>query len=139
MAVQQQPEAYLVGDPKWSMDSGAAARTRVVNHSRSSGESMGPDLCPRPLAWLRRRCRLNDGWVHVLDLTDSHTDSTLASTSDTEQMPGGASLARDLVSLPQPPIGVHATGELSFGELRIRVVSDPGPRTPEGTGGWGVA
>ena len=27
----------------------AAARTRVVNHSRSSGESMGPGLCPRPL------------------------------------------------------------------------------------------
>ena len=50
-------------------------------------------------------------------------------------MTGGASLARDLVSLPQPPIGVPATGELSFGELRIRVVSDPGPRTPEGTGG----
>ena len=39
IAVQQQPEAYLVGDPKWSMDSGAAARTRVVNHSRSSGDS----------------------------------------------------------------------------------------------------
>ena len=31
----------------------------------------------------------------------------LASTSDNEQIPGGGSLARDLVSLPQPPIGVH--------------------------------
>ena len=115
MAVQQQPEAYLVGDPKWSMDSGAAARTRVVNHSRSSGESMGPDLCLRPLAWLRRRCRLNDGRVHVCDLTDLKTDKFLAFTSDTEQIPGGASLSRDQVSLPQPPVGGPATRELSFG------------------------
>ena len=105
MAVQQQPEAYLVGDPKWSMDSGAAARTRVVNHSRSSGDSTGPGLCPRPLAWLRRRCRLNGGRVHVCDLTSVADLKFLASTSDTEQTPGGASLSRDQVSQPQPPIG----------------------------------
>ena len=107
MAVQQQPEAYLVGDPKWSMDSGAAAITRVVNHSRSSGESMGPGLCPRPLARLRRRCRLNEGRVHVDYLTDLVHSKGISSTSDNEQMPGGASLPRDLVSQPQPPIGVH--------------------------------
>ena len=53
-------------------------------------------------------------------------------------MTGGASLPRDQVSQPQPPIGVHAMRELSFGELRKEVVSDPGPRTPEGTGGGGV-
>ena len=34
-------------------------------------------------------------------------DKFLASTSDIEQMTGGGSLARDLVSLPQPTIGVH--------------------------------
>ena len=51
-------------------------------------------------------------------------------------MPGGASLSRDQVSLPQPPIGGPAARELSFGELWKEVVSDPGPRTPEGTGGW---
>ena len=67
-------------------------------------------------------------------LTFTVPDKFPASTSDTEQMPGGGSLARDEVSLPQPPIGVHATGELSFGELWKEVVSDPGPRTPEGTG-----
>ena len=73
-------------------------------------------------------------------MTSAVDDSTLASTSDTEQMPGGASLARDVVSTPQPPIGVHMLRANCFGELRIRVVSDPGPRTPEGTGGWrGVA
>ena len=55
-------------------------------------------------------------------MTDSHTDKLPASTSDTEQIPGGASLSRDQVSLPQPPIGVHATGELSFGELWKEVV-----------------
>ena len=68
-------------------------------------------------------------------MTDSHTDKFLASTSDTEQIPGGASLSRDLVSLPQPPSGVHAMRELSFGELWKEVASDPGPRTPGGTGG----
>ena len=68
-------------------------------------------------------------------MTDQTLDSTLASTSDTEQIPGGVSLTRDLVSMPHPPIGGPATGELSFGELRKEVVSDPGPRTPEGTGG----
>ena len=97
---------------------------------------------PSAVRRLRLRCRLNEGRVHVRDLTDSHTDSTLASTSDNEPIPGGASLLRDEVSQPQPPIGVHATGELSFGELLWKeVVSDPGPRTPEGTGGgWrGVA
>jgi len=59
------------------------------------------------LARLELRCRLNGGGVPVTYLTDLHTDSTLASTSDTEQIPGGASLPRDLVSQPQPPIGVH--------------------------------
>ena len=28
-------------------------------------------------------------------------------------------------------------GRIELWVLRIRVVSDPGPRTPEGTGGWG--
>ena len=71
---------------------------------------------PSAVRRLRLRCRLNDGWVrHVVDLTDLHTDKFLASTSDTEQITGGGSLARDEVSQPQPPIGVHATGELSFG------------------------
>ena len=50
-------------------------------------------------------------------MTSVATDKFPASTSDTEQIPGGASLPRDEVSQPQPPIGVHATGELSFGEL----------------------
>ena len=71
-------------------------------------------------------------------MTDAGDANTLASTSDNEQIPGGASLARDVVSTPQPPIGVHMLRANCFGELRIRVVSDPGPRTPEGTGGWGV-
>ena len=71
-------------------------------------------------------------------MTDAGDAYTLASTSDNEQMPGGGSLARDVVSTPQPPIGVHMLRANCFGELRIRVVSDPGPRTPEGTGGWGV-
>ena len=68
-------------------------------------------------------------------------DSTLASTSDTEQIPGGASLTRDVVSQPQPPIGGPATRELGFGELGSNRCdsSSPGPRTPEGTGGWRVA
>ena len=68
--VQQQREAYLVRDPKRSMVAGAAATTRVVNHYRRCGDSTGPGLCPRPLAWLRRRCRLNGGRVHVCDLAD---------------------------------------------------------------------
>ena len=73
-------------------------------------------------------------------MTDAGDAYPLASTSDNEQMPGGGSLARDVVSTPQPPIGVHMLRANCFGELRIRVVSDPGPgpRTPEGTGG-GVA
>ena len=76
-------------------------------------------------------------------MTDAGDAYPLASTSDNEQIPGGASLSRDLVSLPQPPIGLHTTRELSFGERWKEVVSDPGPRTPEGTGGacgvWHVA
>ena len=76
-------------------------------------------------------------------LTSLATDKFLASTSDNEQMPGGGSLARDVVSTPQPPIGVHMLRANCFGELRIRVVSDPGPRTPDPGGhggGWrGVA
>ena len=46
--VQQQREAYLVRDPKWSMVAGAAARTRVVNHDRrwGCGDSTGPGLSP---------------------------------------------------------------------------------------------
>ena len=47
------------------------------------------------------------GYRAVRDLTSVATDSTLASTSYNEQMTGGGSLARDLVSLPQPTIGVH--------------------------------
>ena len=70
---------------------------------------------PSAVRRLRLRCRLNEGRVHVRDLTDSHTDSTLASTSDNEPTPGFASLSRDLVSMPQPPVGGPATGELSFG------------------------
>ena len=62
---------------------------------------------PSAVRRLRLRCRLNDGWVHVTYLTDLKTDKFPASTSYNEQIPGGASLARDLVSLPQPPIGVH--------------------------------
>ena len=62
---------------------------------------------PSAVRRLRLRCRLNEGWVHVDYLTGLVPDSTLASTSDTEQIPGGASLARGLVSMPQPPIGVH--------------------------------
>ena len=69
-------------------------------------------------------------------MADAGLDKFLASTSYTEQMPGGASLARDLVSMPQPPIGVHMLrAKLSFGELLVVRVSDPRPRTPEGTGG----
>ena len=62
---------------------------------------------PSAVRRLRLRCRLNEGWVHVDYLTSTVPDKLLASTSDTEQIPGGASLARDLVSMPQPPIGVH--------------------------------
>ena len=94
---------------------------------------------PSAVRRLRLRCRLNEGRVHVRDLTSVATDKPLASTSDTEQIPGGGSLPRDLVSTPQSPIGVHMLRANCFGELRIRVVSDPGPRTPEGTGGGGVA
>ena len=47
--VQQQRGSYLVGDPEWSVGAEAAFRTRVVGQSRTSGESMGPGLCPRPL------------------------------------------------------------------------------------------
>ena len=68
--------------------------------------------------------------MHVCDLTDLVDTKGISSTSDTEQIPGGASLPRDQVSQPQPPTGSPATGELSFGELRKEVVSDPGPRTP---------
>ena len=72
----------------------------------------GPGALLRgPLPWLLARlpprCRLNDGRVPVDYLTDLHLHKFPASTSDNEQIPGGASLARDLVSLPQPPIGVH--------------------------------
>ena len=136
--VQQQREAYLVRDPKRSMVAGAAARTRFVNHYRRCGDSTGPGLSPWLLARLELRCRLNDGREPVDYLTDLQTRVSRRSTSYTEQILGGASLSRDQVSLPQPPIGAHATGELSFGELWKEVVSDPGPRTPEGTGGgWG--
>ena len=62
---------------------------------------------PSTVRRLRLRCRLNERWVHVDYLTDSHSDKFLASTSYMEQIPGGASLARDEVSMPQPPIGVH--------------------------------
>ena len=62
---------------------------------------------PSAVRRLRLRCRLNEGWVHVDYLTSTVTTSTLASTSDNEQIPGGASLTRDVVSMPQPPIGVH--------------------------------
>ena len=96
---------------------------------------------PSAVRRLRLRCRLNEGGVPVRYLTDAGDASTLASTSDTEQMPGGASLPRDLVSMPHPPIGGPATRELGFGELGSNRCdsSSPGPRTPEGTGGWGVA
>ena len=75
-------------------------------------------------------------------MTDSHTDKFPASTSYNEQIPGGASLARDLVSLPQPPAGGPAMRELSFGELWKEVVSDPGAsRRARGGVAWrrGVA
>ena len=62
---------------------------------------------PSTVRRLRLRCRLNGGRVHVDYLTSVATDKFLASTSDTEQIPGGANLARDEVSQPQPPIGVH--------------------------------
>ena len=81
---------------------------------------------------------MNEGGVPVTYLTDAGDASTLASTSYNEQMPGGGSLTRDVVSMPQPPIGVHMLRANILWELRIRVVSDPGPRTPEGTGGGGV-
>ena len=95
---------------------------------------------PSAVRRLRLRCRLNERWVHVDYLTDLVHSKGISSTSDIEQMPGGASLARDLVSQPQLPIGVHMLrANWALASLRIRVVSDPGPRTPEGTGGWGVA
>ena len=62
---------------------------------------------PPAVRRLRLRCRLNEGRVHVGYLTSAVPDKFPASTSDTEQIPGFGSLARDLVSLPQPPIGVH--------------------------------
>ena len=62
---------------------------------------------PSTVRRLRLRCRLNEGRVHVGYLTSAVPDKFPASTSDTEQIPGFGSLARDLVSLPQPPIGVH--------------------------------
>ena len=62
---------------------------------------------PSTVRRLRLRCRLNEGWVHVGYLTDLVKHKFLASTSDNEQMTGGGSLARDEVSMPQPPIGVH--------------------------------
>ena len=69
-------------------------------------DSEQPAASPR--RWrLRLRCRLNERWVHVDYLTNLKTDKFPASTSYTEQIPGGGSLARDLVSLPQPTIGVH--------------------------------
>ena len=105
--VQQQREAYLVRDPKRSMVAGAAATTRVVNHYRRCGDSRGPSLSPWLLAWLPPRCRLNDGGIPVTYLTDQTPDKFLTSTSYIEQIPGGASLTRDVVSMPQPPIGVH--------------------------------
>ena len=94
---------------------------------------------PSAVRRLRLRCRLNEGWVPVRYLTSVVFDKRFASTSDTEQIPGGASLARDRVSQPQPPIGVHAMRELSFGELWKEVVSDPGPRTPDPGGHGGGA
>ena len=62
---------------------------------------------PSAVRRLRLRCRLNEGRVHVDYLTDLVHSKGISSTSDNEQMPGGASLPRDLVSQPQPPIGVH--------------------------------
>ena len=89
------------------MVAGAAATTRVVNHYRRCGDSTGPGLSPWLLARLELRCRLNGGRVPVTYLTDLKTDKFPASTSYNEQIPGGGSLTRDVVSLPQPPIGVH--------------------------------
>ena len=96
---------------------------------------------PSAVRRLRLRCRLNEGRVHVCDLTDSHTDSTLASKSDTEQIPGGASLARDLVSLPQPPIGwcPYATGELTLGAEDTCSKRSRAPDPGGHGGGWRVA
>ena len=67
------------------------------------------------LCRFKARCRLNEGWVPVRYLTDLQTRVPRRSMSDTEQIPGGASLARDRVSQPQPPIGVHAGFVLAQG------------------------
>ena len=82
-----------------------------------------------------------EGRVPVRYLTDAGPEKFLASTSDTEPTPAFASLPRDLVSMPHPPIGGPATRELGFGELGSNRCdsSSPGLRTPEGTGGGGVA
>ena len=83
--------------------------------------------------------------MHVCDLTGLVPDKFLASTSDIEQMTGGGSLARDVVSTPQPPIGVHmlransALGAEDTCSKRSRA-PDPGPRRARGGGAWrGVA
>ena len=53
---------------------------------------------PSAVRRLRLRCRLNEGRVHVDYLTDLVHSKGISSTSDNEQMPGGASLPRDEVS-----------------------------------------
>ena len=94
-------------------------RSKVVDGLWGGGENSGREPfsqlrrvngarpLPSAVRRLRLRCRLNEGRVHVRDLTDVHDLKFPASTSDTEPIPGGASLARDRVSQPQPPIGVH--------------------------------
>ena len=47
--------------------------------------------------------RLNEGGVPVTYLTDLVKHKFPASTSYIEQIPGVASLTRDLVSMPHPP------------------------------------
>ena len=51
--------------------------------------------------------------------TDAGDLRFLASTSYTEQTPGGASPSRDLVSMPHPPAGGPVTRVLGFGELEL--------------------
>ena len=84
---------YAGGKPPPS--AGSCARSELLLHS---GNCFSRPLCPVDgIPGPRAADPTPRGW----------SVPPLASTSYIEQMPGGASLTRDVVSMPQPPIGVH--------------------------------